>query len=100
MDSNHFIININSIDLPNARTNRILSNTDRNANRYIWHNTRYNYYFTEFFFKPKLSIEYNSLPDVNIEQNSLIFGNTIRTLKIIVKNSGKSIAENCEAIKI
>ncbi|HYZ97064.1 MAG TPA: hypothetical protein VE524_10760 [Nitrososphaeraceae archaeon] len=98
MASNHFIININSMELPHARTNTILRHMDRSYNRNLWSIYGSNKTLSGFFFKPKLSIEYNNLPDTNIEQNTMPYGNTRRFLKLIVRNTGKGIAENCEAL--
>jgi hypothetical protein len=85
------------MDLPNVRTTRKFSVMGRNYNRYSRNKWSSNKALSRFFFKPKLSIEYDNLPDINIEQNTLPYGNLRRILKIIVKNCGKSIAENCEA---
>lgn len=51
-----------------------------------------------FFIKSKLSIDYNpDYHDLCIQQADMPFGNKRRFLKVVIKNTGWRIAENCEA---
>jgi hypothetical protein len=86
------------MELLDARADTILWDMGRSHNRNLRSNYGRNKTLSGFFFKPKLSIEYNNLPDINIEQNTMPYGNTRRFLKVIVRNTGKGIAENCEAL--
>jgi hypothetical protein len=51
-----------------------------------------------FFIKPKLSIDYNpNYHDLCVQEADMPFGNKRRFLKVIIRNTGWQVAENCEA---
>jgi hypothetical protein len=49
----------------------------------------------QFFVRPNLLLEYS--PSESVQQAPIITGATRRYLKLIVRNRGRGIAENCEA---
>jgi hypothetical protein len=51
-----------------------------------------------FFIKPKLHIDYNQDNyDLCVQEADMPFGNKRQFLKVIIRNTGWPIAENCEA---
>ena len=49
------------------------------------------------FIKPKLHIDYNQdYHDLCVQEADMPFGNKRRFLKVIIRNTGWPIAENCE----
>ncbi len=71
---------------------------DRNSRIYSKRYTRSQGFCRTFFIKPSLSVVYGPrYQDLCIQESDMPFGNKRRFLNIIVRNSGLTIAENCEA---
>jgi hypothetical protein len=76
-----------------GRTNHLV----RSSWLYTLSNTSNQTVCCPFFIKPRLHIDYNQSDDLCVQEADMPFGNKRRFLKVIIRNTGWPIAENCEA---
>ena len=71
---------------------------DRNSGLHTISDTSNQRLWDSFFIKSRLSIDYSpEYHDVCVQESDMPHGNKRRFLKVIGRNNGWRIAENCEA---